>query len=63
MKVPQNLMLVTHQVNITALTGAHPSPGETIVARPPSADRKALAVAISILISCRLGTRASAACC
>lgn len=28
---PGNLVLVTHQVNITELTGAHPAMGETIV--------------------------------
>lgn len=28
---PGNLVLVTHQVNITALTGMHPAMGETIV--------------------------------
>lgn len=50
LEAPQNLMLVTHQVNITALTGANPSPGEIIIARPPSVDAKALAVAGSILI-------------
>lgn len=28
---PGNLVLVTHQVNITALTGVHPAMGETVV--------------------------------
>lgn len=35
-QAPRNLMLVTHQVNISALTGEHPSPGEIVVARPPA---------------------------
>jgi broad specificity phosphatase PhoE len=30
-KGPGNLVLVTHQVNITALTGIHPAMGETVV--------------------------------
>ncbi len=30
---PGNLMMVTHQVNITALTGAHPAMGEILVVR------------------------------
>lgn len=34
-KAPHNWMLVTHQVNITALTGEWPSSGEILVARPP----------------------------
>jgi phosphohistidine phosphatase SixA len=31
---PGTLVLVTHQVNITALTGAVPAPGEAIVLKP-----------------------------
>lgn len=31
---PRNLMLVTHQVNITALTGENPAMGEVFVTRP-----------------------------
>lgn len=31
---PGNLILVTHQVNITALTGVFPAPGEAIVLSP-----------------------------
>lgn len=31
---PRNLMLVTHQVNITALTGDHLAMGEVLVTRP-----------------------------
>lgn len=34
-----NLILVTHQVNVTAATGVHPSPGEIVILRPGSADR------------------------
>lgn len=30
---PGNLMMVTHQVNITALTGVHPAMGEILVVR------------------------------
>jgi len=33
MQVAKNLVLVTHQVNITALTGAVPAMGEAVVAR------------------------------
>lgn len=33
MQVGKNLVLVTHQVNITALTGAVPAMGEAVVAR------------------------------
>ncbi len=32
------LILVTHQVNITALTGLHPAEGEMIVLTPQSGD-------------------------
>ncbi len=31
---PGNLVLVTHQVNVTALTGVFPAPGELVVLRP-----------------------------
>jgi broad specificity phosphatase PhoE len=31
---PQNWMLVTHQVNMTALVGAHPAMGEVFLTRP-----------------------------
>ena len=36
---PKNLMLVTHQVNISALTGAFLSMGEVFVTRPAAGDR------------------------
>jgi len=35
---PGNLVLVTHQVNITALTGLHPAMGEAVVLRPGAGD-------------------------
>jgi len=35
---PRNLMLVTHQVNITALTGEPVAPGEIFVVRPGGKD-------------------------
>jgi len=45
MQVGKNLVLVTHQVNITALTGAVPAMGEAVVARlRPSADKRQLAM-------------------
>jgi hypothetical protein len=31
---PGNLVLVTHQVNVTALTGVFPASGEAVVATP-----------------------------
>jgi hypothetical protein len=31
---PRNLMLVTHQVNVTALTGENLAMGEVLVTRP-----------------------------
>lgn len=34
LQAPANWMLVTHQVNITALTGAHPAMGEVFLTRP-----------------------------
>ncbi|MBL0942818.1 MAG: histidine phosphatase family protein [Hydrogenophaga sp.] len=34
LRAPANWMLVTHQVNITALTGENPAMGEVFVARP-----------------------------
>lgn len=34
---PQNWMLVTHQVNMTALAGAHPAMGEVFLTRPDPA--------------------------
>jgi 8-oxo-(d)GTP phosphatase len=33
------IVLVTHQVNITALTGVFPQSGEMVVVRPPADDR------------------------
>ncbi|MBW8314969.1 MAG: histidine phosphatase family protein [Hydrogenophaga sp.] len=36
---PKNLMLVTHQVNISALTGAFLAMGEVFVTRPTAGDR------------------------
>ena len=33
-KAPRNLVLVTHQVNITALTGEYLAMGEVFVTRP-----------------------------
>lgn len=35
---PRNLMLVTHQVNITALTGEAVAPGEIFLVRPGGSD-------------------------
>jgi phosphohistidine phosphatase SixA len=35
-KAPRNLMLITHQVNITALTGSSLASGEIIIARGPT---------------------------
>jgi len=41
LRAPSNLMLVTHQVNISALTGAFPAMGEIFVTRPdPSAPQR-----------------------
>lgn len=34
LRAPANWMFVTHQVNITALTGSHPAMGEIFIARP-----------------------------
>jgi len=34
-----NLVLVTHQVNITAATGVYPQPGEIVVLQPAAPDR------------------------
>ena len=34
---PRNLMLVTHQVNVTALTGEYLAMGEILVTRPTPA--------------------------
>lgn len=36
---PDNWMLVTHQVNISALTGEYPSMGEMFVTRPTGGER------------------------
>jgi phosphohistidine phosphatase SixA len=36
---PKNLLLVTHQVNISALTGTFPAMGEVFVTRPVTGDR------------------------
>ena len=36
-RAPGNLVLVTHQVNISALTGEYPAMGELFLARPPTA--------------------------
>lgn len=38
-KGPGNLVLVTHQVNITALTGVFPAQGEMVILRPGGGDR------------------------
>lgn len=38
-KKPDNLVLVTHQVNITALTGQSPSMGELFLSRPDGSER------------------------
>jgi hypothetical protein len=35
----QPVILVTHQVNITALTGVHPAPGEIVIFRLDEQDR------------------------
>ena len=35
---PGNLVLVTHQVNISALTGEYPAMGELFLTRPPATD-------------------------
>ena len=44
MQVGKNLVLVTHQVNITALTGAIPAMGEAVIARVrTSGDKRQLA--------------------
>ena len=32
-------MLVTHQVNVTAVTGISPAPGEVVVLRPVGGER------------------------
>ena len=37
LRAPDNWMLVTHQVNITAATGVFPAPGELVVVRPGGA--------------------------
>lgn len=44
LKAPRNLVLVTHQVNITALTGAFLAMGEMFVTRPDPASAQRLAV-------------------
>lgn len=36
-QAPRNMALVTHQVNITALTGQNPAMGEILLTRPASA--------------------------
>ncbi|MEW6479640.1 MAG: histidine phosphatase family protein [Pseudomonadota bacterium] len=38
-RTPENWMLVTHQVNISALTGEFPAMGELFVTRPTGGDR------------------------
>jgi broad specificity phosphatase PhoE len=40
---PRNLMLVTHQVNITALTGEYPAMGEVFATRPEAGRLRVLA--------------------
>ncbi len=47
----QTILMVTHQVNITALTGIFPRSGEMIVAKPGRADSEALAVVGRIVIN------------
>lgn len=43
LSAPRNLVLVTHQVNISALTGEYPAMGEIFVTRPvPGVDRLAV---------------------
>jgi len=44
LRPPANWMLVTHQVNITALTGEWPAMGELFLTRPPQAGDTRLAV-------------------
>jgi len=39
LRAPANWMLVTHQVNISALTGEFPAMGELFVTRPTGGDR------------------------
>jgi hypothetical protein len=45
----RGLILVTHQVNITALTGLRPAPGEMVILGPQG--RGTFAVAGRIIIS------------
>ena len=40
-QAPRNLMLVTHQVNVTALTGEFLAMGEVVVTRPAAQDKDA----------------------
>ncbi|MFN7123049.1 MAG: histidine phosphatase family protein [Hydrogenophaga sp.] len=40
-QAPRNLMLVTHQVNVTALTGEFLAMGEVVVTRPGTQDKDA----------------------
>ncbi len=40
-QAPRNLMLVTHQVNVTALTGEFLAMGEIVVTRPAAQDKDA----------------------
>jgi phosphohistidine phosphatase SixA len=43
-RAPGNLVLVTHQVNITALSGAYPAMGEVLLTRVDPANAAALTV-------------------
>lgn len=45
LRAPTNWMLVTHQVNITALTGDYPAMGEVFVARPQAGSQRLQVVA------------------
>ena len=44
LRVPDNWMLVTHQVNITQLTGVYPAMGEILLTRPVSSAAPSLRV-------------------
>jgi len=51
LRAPTNWMLVTHQVNITALTGAHPAMGEIFVTRPGPAANAPLPVLARLIVA------------
>jgi phosphohistidine phosphatase SixA len=44
LQAPHNLVLVTHQVNMSSLTGEYPSMGEIFVTRPTSQGNERLQV-------------------